>query len=34
MSPCAIMSAVAPIKLHGVWIIMAAMTNAMWLTEE
>lgn len=34
MSPCAIISAVAPMKLHGVWIIIAAMTSAMWLTDE
>ncbi len=32
--PWAIISAVAPIKLHGVWIIMAAITRAIWLTEE
>lgn len=32
--PWAIISVVAPIKLHGVWIMMAVMTRAMWLTEE
>lgn len=32
--PWATISAVAPIKLHGVWIIIAAITRAMWLTEE
>lgn len=34
VSPWAIISAVAPMKLHGVWIMMAAITRAMWLTEE
>lgn len=32
--PCAIISAVAPMKLHGVWIRMATITRAMWLTDE
>lgn len=32
--PWAIISVVAPIKLHGVWIMMEAMTRAIWLTEE
>lgn len=32
--PWAIISVVAPIKLHGVWIMIAAITRAMWLTEE
>lgn len=34
VSPWAIISAVAPIKLQGVWIMTAEMTRAMWLTEE
>jgi len=34
VNPWAIISIVAPIKLHGVWIKMDAMTRAMWLTEE
>jgi hypothetical protein len=32
--PWATISAVAPIKLHGDWIKMAMITNAMWLTDE
>jgi len=32
--PCAIISIVAPMKLHGVWIMIDAITSAMWLTEE
>lgn len=32
--PWAIINAVAPIKLHGVWIKTATMTRAIWLTEE
>lgn len=32
--PWAIIRAVAPIKLHGVWIMIDAITRAMWLTEE
>lgn len=32
--PCAIISIVAPMKLHGVWIMIAVMTRAMWLTDE
>lgn len=32
--PWATINAVAPIKLHGVWIMMAAITRAMWLTDE
>lgn len=34
VSPWAIINAVAPIKLQGVWIIMATITRAMWLTDE
>lgn len=34
VSPWAIMRAVAPMKLHGVWIMIAAITKAIWLTEE
>lgn len=34
VSPWAIISAVAPMKLHGVWIMIDAMTSAIWLTEE
>lgn len=30
----ALISAVAPIKLHGVWIMIAAITKAMWLINE
>jgi hypothetical protein len=32
--PWATISAVAPIKLHGDWIKMEMITNAMWLTDE
>lgn len=32
--PWAIINVVAPMKLQGVWIIMAVMTRAIWLTEE
>ena len=32
--PWAIINALAPIKLHGVWIMMSAMARAMWFTEE
>lgn len=32
--PWAIIKAVAPAKLHGVWIRMAAATRPMWLTDE
>lgn len=32
--PCAIISAMAPMKLHGVWIKIDVITSAMWLTEE
>ena len=32
--PCAIIRAEAPIKLHGVWMRMAMITRAMWLTDE
>lgn len=32
--PWAIINAVAPIKLHGVWIRIATITSAMWLTDE
>lgn len=34
VSPWAIIKIVAPVKLHGVWIIMAVMTRAIWLTDE
>ncbi len=34
VKPWAIISIVAPMKLHGVWIIMAVMTRAIWLTDE
>ena len=34
VSPWAIIRVVAPMKLHGVWIMIAAITRAMWLTEE
>lgn len=34
MRPCAIIRAVAPIKLHGVWMRIATITRAMWLTDE
>lgn len=34
VKPWAIIKAVAPMKLQGVWMRMAAMTKAMWLTEE
>lgn len=34
VSPWAIISVVAPMKLNGVWIMMAAITSAIWLTEE
>lgn len=32
--PWAIISVIAPIKLQEVWIIIDAITSAMWLTEE
>lgn len=32
--PWAIIRAVAPMKLHGVWIRIATITSAMWLTDE
>lgn len=32
--PWAIIRAVAPMKLHGVWVRIATITRAMWLTEE
>lgn len=32
--PWAIIRAVAPMQLQGVWIRMATITSAMWLTEE
>lgn len=28
------MRTVAPVKLQGVWMRIAAITRAMWLTEE
>lgn len=34
ISPWAIIRAVAPAKLHGVWMRMAAATRPMWLTDE
>lgn len=32
--PCAIIKVVAPAKLHGVWMRMAAATRPIWLTDE
>lgn len=34
ISPCEIIKIIAPVRLHGVWIIMAAITRPMWLTDE
>lgn len=34
VKPCAIINAVAPIKLQGVWIKIAIITSAIWLIEE
>lgn len=32
--PWAIIRIRAPVKAHGVWIRIAAITSPMWLTEE
>lgn len=32
--PWAIISVIAPAKLHGVWIRIAPVTRPMWLTDE
>ena len=32
--PWATIKAVAPMQLQGVWMRMATITSAMWLTEE
>lgn len=34
ISPWAIISVVAPAKLHGVWMRIAPATNPIWLTDE
>lgn len=34
MSPCEIIKMTAPVMLHGVWIMMAAITSPIWLTDE
>lgn len=34
VNPWAIIRAMAPDRLHCVWIIIAAMTSPMWLIEE
>lgn len=32
--PWAIIRAMAPVKLHGVWIRIATITSTIWLTDE
>lgn len=32
--PCEIIRIIAPVKAHWVWIIVAATTRPMWLTDE
>lgn len=32
--PCETISIIAPEKAHWVWIMVAAITSPMWLTEE
>lgn len=32
--PCEIIRIIAPEKAHWVWIMVAAMTRPMWLTDE
>lgn len=34
VNPCAIISVLAPEKLHVVWISPAEITKPMWLTDE
>lgn len=34
VSPWAIIRIIAPENAHWVWIIVAAITRPMWLTEE
>lgn len=34
VNPWAIIKAIAPDRLHCVWIIIAAITNPMWLIDE
>lgn len=32
--PCDTIKVTAPVRLHGVWIRVAATTKPIWLTEE
>lgn len=34
VSPCEIIRIIAPEYDHWVWIMVAAMTSPMWLTDE
>lgn len=34
VSPCEIIKIIAPENAHWVWIIVAATTSPMWLTDE
>lgn len=34
VNPCAIIRIIAPENAHWVWIMVAAMTRPMWLTDE
>lgn len=34
VKPCEIIRIIAPEKAHWVWIMVAAITSPMWLTEE